>query len=172
MQAVQSKIQQLNPQATQTDLQEPEDLALINKDSNLLKTQLVKNLEIWLVSTVKDRLKLAKSEFIQSFLKENENLEIFFQFFMDPYLNQSSVEVRLSYKFKTQFAHLQRSIARPAVLSTRPKFRAHKSFVPKHFESYVYRSFKVMLCFLDSENYARLSKINPQLTALYCNRPN
>lgn len=59
MQAVQSKIQQLNPQAAQTDLQEPEDLALINKESNLLKTQLVKNLEIWLVSTVKDRLKLA-----------------------------------------------------------------------------------------------------------------
>lgn len=48
------------------------------KEKNLLKVQLVKNLEIWLISTLKDKLELVKSEFIQSFLKENENLELFF----------------------------------------------------------------------------------------------
>ena len=65
--------------------EEVDDLVPLSMDKSPFKRQLIKNLEIWLQSTLNDKLKLNKSDFIQSFLKENENLELYFQFIIDPY---------------------------------------------------------------------------------------
>ena len=82
---------------------------------------------------------------------------------MDPYLNLLSYEVININKFKQHFGNLAISMKIPEVFKNPPNFRKTKDLIPNRYEVYIYRSYKVIISFIDNDNFIRLNKINGAL---------
>ena len=80
--------------ATQPTIGPQDNLLTLNKRLNLnSKEQQIKSLELWIMNEGTASLNLNESDFMQSFLKEDDNVDIFLSFFMDPFKYLSNKKV-------------------------------------------------------------------------------
>ena len=63
----------------------------------------------------------------------------------------------------TLFSHSILNINPINIFKNPPNFRKTKDLIPNRYEVYIYRSYKVIISFIDNDNFIRLNKINGAL---------